>query len=111
MSKPKTVPSRAAGSLDWLIGRRIRQRRIEKGLSQERLAEALAISFQQIQKYENGHNRISAARLYALAGLLEVPLTYFFENQGAVARLWVDGREVRVTPGLRKAVKEPTGTT
>jgi transcriptional regulator with XRE-family HTH domain len=72
--------SRKATEIDRLIGRRIRLRRSEKGWSQADLAKQLGIAFQQVQKYENGTNRISAGRLYELAAELGVPVTYFYEE-------------------------------
>ena len=59
----------------------MRQRRRELGLSQAEVARALAISFTQVQKYEDGSNRIAAGRLSELADVLHVPVTYFFEGQ------------------------------
>lgn len=67
-------------SLDRRIGERIRLRRTELGLTQEQLASALGISYQQVQKYENGVNRISASRLAEIAQKLEVPIGWFVEE-------------------------------
>ena len=53
------------------------------GLSQERLAERVGITFQQIQKYENGANRVSASRLYEFSKVLEIPVGFFFDNYGS----------------------------
>ena len=66
--------------IDKHIGQRVRERRIVLGLNQTKLADGLGISFQQIQKYENGHDRIAAGRLYGCAQLLDVPPEYFFEG-------------------------------
>lgn len=63
---------------DVHAGVRLRQRRTELGMSQERLADAVGVTFQQIQKYERGVNRISISRVSALARVLEVPVEYFF---------------------------------
>jgi len=62
------------------IGGRVRQRRTELGLTQEQLAQALGISYQQVQKYEIGANRVSASRLYELAQQLGVGVSYFYEG-------------------------------
>ena len=70
---------------DVLIGARVRLRRKDLGLSQQKLAAALGITFQQIQKYEKGTNRIGAGRLMEIAGSLGVPITYFFEGIGRAA--------------------------
>ena len=66
--------------IDQHVGERIRLRRAELGLTQEQLAEALDVSYQQIQKYETGANRISASRIFEMARKLEVDLGYFFEG-------------------------------
>lgn len=75
MTEPRT-----ANDVDAHLGRRVRQRRLELNMSQERLAELLGVTFQQIQKYEKGFNRIAASRLYAMTRALDVDITYFFEG-------------------------------
>ena len=72
-------------SVDRRIGERIRQRRTEIGLTQHQLAAALDCSYQQIQKFENGSNRIAAAQLQALAERLEVPVGWFFGEDAGTA--------------------------
>jgi transcriptional regulator with XRE-family HTH domain len=69
-----------AHPIDLHVGQRLRQRRCLLGLTQQRLAAAVGIKFQQIQKYESGANRVSASRLWALANALDVPVSYFFED-------------------------------
>ncbi len=69
-----------SSKVDGHVGRRVRERRNALGMSQEKLAAALGISFQQIQKYEKGANRVSAGRLYAMAQRLNVTPDYFFEG-------------------------------
>lgn len=66
--------------IDVHVGSRIRLRRNMLGLSQERLGESLGITFQQIQKYEKGTNRVGASRLQAIASILNTPVSYFFEG-------------------------------
>lgn len=66
--------------VDKYVGNRLRMRRILVGMSQEKLGEALDLTFQQIQKYEKGTNRISASRLQRIAHILGVPVTFFFEG-------------------------------
>ena len=71
-----------ASDIDSLVGDRIRRRRILLGFTQDQLGEALGISYQQIQKYETGANRISAGRLYQIAETLETPVGWFFDGAG-----------------------------
>jgi transcriptional regulator with XRE-family HTH domain len=66
--------------IDQHVGERIRARRTELGLTQEQLAEALNVSYQQVQKYETGANRISAGRIFELARKLRVDVSYFFDG-------------------------------
>lgn len=75
-----TPNQRSANSVDGHVGSRVRLRRLELGLSQEKLAEQLGITFQQVQKYERGTNRIGASRLHQIALVLQSPITYFFEG-------------------------------
>lgn len=70
--------------VDRHVGMRIRQRRLQLDMSQTALAERLDLTFQQVQKYEKGTNRVSASRVMQLAGLLAVPVTYFFEDAPSV---------------------------
>ncbi|MDZ7626829.1 MAG: helix-turn-helix transcriptional regulator [Parvularculaceae bacterium] len=69
-----------AHPIDLHVGHRVRQRRRLIGMTQQALAEAVNIRFQQIQKYESGANRISASRLWSLARALRVPVAYFYEG-------------------------------
>ena len=71
--------------IDNHVGARLRARRKELGMSQNRLAEAIGVTFQQIQKYERGANRVVASRLYDLAAALDVPVSYFFTDPPATA--------------------------
>jgi len=66
--------------VDVHVGARLRQRRTLLGMSQEKLGEAVGLTFQQIQKYERGANRIGASRLYQLGQVLDVSVSYFFEE-------------------------------
>ena len=67
-------------NVDVHVGKRLRVRRSLLGISQEKLATMVDITFQQIQKYERGINRISASRLHQFSRILDVPVQYFFEN-------------------------------
>ncbi len=74
-----------ANPVDLHVGQRLRQRRSLLGMTQQKLAVAVGIKFQQIQKYESGANRVSASRLFALAQALDVPVSYFFEGAAVAA--------------------------
>ena len=80
MSKATEDHPRLAKKVDGHVGGRIRQRRTLLGLTQEQLAASLNISYQQVQKYETGANRVSAGRLYQIAKELSVEVGYFFEG-------------------------------
>ncbi|WP_291365966.1 helix-turn-helix domain-containing protein [Acetobacter sp. UBA5411] len=66
--------------LDAHVGARIRLRRTMLGMSQEKLGEAISLTFQQIQKYERGTNRVSASRLFEIAKVLDVPIGFFYDD-------------------------------
>lgn len=70
----------ATTHVDIHAGQRLRARRVLKGLSQTKLANGVGLTFQQIQKYERGANRISASRLHQFSKILDVPVAYFFED-------------------------------
>ncbi len=72
--------ARGANPIDAYVGARVRLRRTLLGMSQEKLADALDLTFQQIQKYERGMNRIGASNLYKIAQVLHVPISYFFDD-------------------------------
>lgn len=69
---------------DRHVGARVRMRRMMLGLSQEKLAHGLGLTFQQVQKYEKGANRIGASRIQQIATILQVPVAFFFEKTAAV---------------------------
>ena len=69
-----------AHPVDVHVGKRVRHRRWLIGMTQQQLAEAVGIKFQQIQKYETGANRVSASRLWGIAEALDVPVSFFFEG-------------------------------
>jgi transcriptional regulator with XRE-family HTH domain len=68
-------------AVDAHVGARLRMRRTQLGLSQERLAESVGLTFQQIQKYERGVNRVGASRLWDLARALRVPIEFFYQDE------------------------------
>jgi transcriptional regulator with XRE-family HTH domain len=83
MGKPKTRKrGRSPAVIDDHVGARIRERRIMLGLTQQQLAEAVGVTYQQLHKYERGVNRVSAGRLFEIARLLSVPVGYFYEDIG-----------------------------
>jgi transcriptional regulator with XRE-family HTH domain len=86
-----------ANQIDVHVGRRVRLRRTLKGISQEKLGERLGLTFQQIQKYERGVNRIGASRLFEISRILDVPIGYFFEEMPteiAASVMGVEGNDV-----------------
>jgi transcriptional regulator with XRE-family HTH domain len=80
------IRKRRAGPEDVEIGRKIRALRLERGLSQSGLAEGIGLTFQQVQKYEKGANRVSAGRLQQIADMLNVPITFFYSGMGTRAK-------------------------
>jgi transcriptional regulator with XRE-family HTH domain len=74
------VLKKATNPIDRHVGARVRMQRMMLGMSQEKLGEAIGLTFQQVQKYEKGTNRISASRLQHIAHILNVPVAFFFEG-------------------------------
>src|SRR6266536_4662305 len=74
------MPKKAPNPIDKHVGSRVRMRRMMLGMSQEKLGDALALTFQQVQKYEKGANRIGASRLQQISNILQVPVSFFFEG-------------------------------
>lgn len=77
------MPKKQANPVDARVGHRVRLRRMLMGMSQERLGELLGLTFQQVQKYEKGVNRIGAGRLFEIASILSVPVSFFYEDAAA----------------------------
>ncbi len=93
------MTKKAPNPIDKHVGSRVRMRRMMLGMSQEKLGDALALTFQQVQKYEKGTNRIGASRLQQISQILQVPVAFFFEgaphlNEGMV----VDQMETAPSP-------------
>ena len=85
--KKCATPVRMRGgpeAVDVYVGGRVRQRRTMLGMSQEKLGEALGLTFQQVQKYERGANRIGASRLHQISEVLDAPINFFFRGHFAV---------------------------
>ena len=77
------MAKKAPNPIDKHVGSRVRMRRMMLSMSQEKLGDALGLTFQQVQKYEKGTNRIGASRLQAIANILQVPVSFFFEGAPA----------------------------
>ena len=74
------MAKKAPNPIDKHVGSRVRMRRMMLGMSQEKLGDALGLTFQQVQKYEKGTNRIGASRLQQISHILQVPVAFFFEG-------------------------------
>jgi transcriptional regulator with XRE-family HTH domain len=74
------MAKKAPNPIDKHVGSRVRMRRMMLNMSQEKLGDALSLTFQQVQKYEKGTNRIGASRLQQIAHILQVPVSFFFEG-------------------------------
>jgi transcriptional regulator with XRE-family HTH domain len=84
---------KAPNPIDKHVGSRVRMRRMMLGMSQEKLGDALDLTFQQVQKYEKGTNRIGASRLQQISHILQVPVAFFFEGAPATAGNSMPGSE------------------
>ena len=76
------MPKKQANPIDAQVGNRVRIRRMLIGMSQEKLGDHLGLTFQQVQKYEKGINRIGAGRLFEIARILDVPIDFFYDGVG-----------------------------
>lgn len=94
--------TKSPNPIDIHVGSRVRLRRMMIGMSQERLGEKLNLTFQQVQKYEKGANRIGASRLFTIASILDVPVQFFFED--------MPGAAIENLPGASEGMKEPDQT-
>ncbi len=86
VSDGRTGKKGRANPVDAHVGGRVRMRRSLLGMSQEKLADAVGLTFQQVQKYERGTNRVSASRLYQFSKILDVPISFFFEQYTDTSR-------------------------
>ncbi|MGF1462450.1 MAG: helix-turn-helix domain-containing protein [Maricaulaceae bacterium] len=88
--------------IDIHVGAQVRLRRLTLGMSQDKLGESLGVTFQQVQKYERGANRIGASRLYRLSQVLDVPVSFFFEghDQAENAQGFGEGDQTPLVYGL-----------
>jgi transcriptional regulator with XRE-family HTH domain len=92
------IAKKAPNPTDKHVGARVRMRRMMLSMSQEKLGDALGLTFQQVQKYEKGANRIGASRLQQIAHILQVPVAFFFEGAPSVAGQVVDGMAEAPSP-------------
>ena len=93
-------PGQRANAADRHVGARIRERRVMMGLSQQQLARMVGVTYQQAHKYERGLNRISAGRLFEIAQVLDVPVSFFFEGLAAAA-----GEQQETSPRQRMCLE------
>jgi transcriptional regulator with XRE-family HTH domain len=106
----KSGPARSPNPIDIHVGLQVRLRRKALKISQEKLADALGLTFQQVQKYERGANRISASKLYEIARALRVSIAWFFEGLSDPAAEPVGGvEEVETTPFARSFLMSQEG--
>jgi transcriptional regulator with XRE-family HTH domain len=92
------IAKKAPNPTDKHVGARVRMRRMMLGMSQEKLGDALGLTFQQVQKYEKGANRIGASRLQQIAHILQVPVAFFFEGAPSVPGHQPDGMSEAPSP-------------
>lgn len=93
MSKQKSGP------IDILIGQKLKTRRLELGMSQQQIATSIGVTFQQIQKYERGSNRISSSKLHELAKLMQTHINYFFSDSDEYNFSDQEVKELAEAPG------------
>ncbi len=94
------MAKKAPNPVDKHVGSRVRMRRMMLAMSQEKLGDALGLTFQQVQKYEKGTNRIGASRLQQISHILQVPVSFFFEGAPTVALATrADGMGEAPSPG------------
>lgn len=100
MPRGRAKPS----AIDVYVGKKVRQRRVLLGITQEKLGKALDLTFQQVQKYERGSNRIGAGRLHELAAALHVPVSFFFEGLPKASTEGKNGEQLNeaIPPDLMK---------
>ncbi len=98
------LPSGQPNPIDVHVGGRVRLRRTLMGLSQEKLGEAIGLTFQQVQKYERGANRIGASRLFDLSRVLDVPVSFFYDDMAEGTK---DNSPVAVRRGSAGLAEEP----
>ncbi len=102
-----STPEKSPNPIDIHVGSRVRLRRLLVGMSQDRLGEELGVTFQQVQKYERGTNRIGASRLFQISQVLGVPVNFFFEGAlGTAPEAFAEGDQ---TPLVNDFINSPEG--
>lgn len=91
------MSTKAPNPVDKYVGSRVRMRRIMLGMSQEKLGEALGLTFQQVQKYEKGTNRVGASRIQQISEILQVPVSFLFDG-GPSGAAGTDGFSEGISP-------------
>ena len=92
------MAKKAPNPIDKHVGSRVRMRRMMLSMSQEKLGDALGLTFQQVQKYEKGTNRIGASRLQQISNILQVPVAFFFEGAPSLSTTPGDGMKEAPSP-------------
>jgi len=105
LKKKRRLPPGVPNPVDIHVGARLRIRRSMLGLSQEKLGDAVGLTFQQVQKYERGANRMGASRLFQFCQILGVPITYFFDDMPTGLKT----TEQQVVKGLSENITPPSG--
>lgn len=100
---------KAADDIDAHVGNRVRMRRMTLSISQEQLGEALGLTFQQIQKYEKGQNRIGAGRLFKISQILSVPVEFFYDGLPAAGASKEDEEAARHSAEVQRFLASPEG--
>ena len=103
LKKKRRLPPGVPNPVDIHVGARLRIRRSMLGLSQEKLGDAVGLTFQQVQKYERGANRMGASRLFQFCQILGVPITYFFDDMPTGLKT----AEQQVVRGLSENINPP----
>jgi transcriptional regulator with XRE-family HTH domain len=106
----ETTEGRRSGAVDTHVGERVRMRRKLLGVSQDQLADNLGLTFQQVQKYERGANRISASKLFRIAEILNVEVSYFFDGlPDPIEGMGPDGTTIRVQEVMQTFLQTSEG--
>jgi transcriptional regulator with XRE-family HTH domain len=105
----KVVPKKQANPIDIQVGNRVRIRRMLVGMSQEKLGDLLGLTFQQVQKYEKGVNRIGAGRLFEVSRILGVPIDFFYEGMAEQMAGQAGFAEPEETPPVMEFVSSGEG--